>query len=129
MPNIPYGFSFGRNDGGFIIRHKDTTGLVTAIPMTKEDIIGFKHALDFKVSEMAAVLPGRSGSVQPIIVHPVENVSADSDIHQESVLLTMETPSLGQRMTFSISPDVAEKLATELPLLLAQMRATKPTRQ
>jgi hypothetical protein len=46
MPEIPLGFSFDEDDGGFILRRKDNDGTVTTIKLSAEDLFGLKASID-----------------------------------------------------------------------------------
>ncbi len=59
------------------------------------------------------------------MAYPVAKAGLWPDAVQENVLLTIEGPSSGRRITLSVPLPVAERMALELPGLLAQMRTRK----
>ena len=129
MAEIPLGLSFEESDDGFIIRRKSADGAVTEIKMTAEELYGFKGTIDHWSDRRMSTFQVASGSVQPIVVHVVAKAGLWPDAVQENVLLTVEGPSSAQ-MTLSLPLSEAERMALELPELLAQMRAAaNPTKQ
>ncbi len=129
MTEIPPGFSFEESDDSFFLRSKSAYGVVTEIKVKTEDLHGLKAAIDLWTNRKLSSFQTTSGSVQPIVAHPVAKAGLWPDAVQENVLLTVEGPSSG-RMTLSVPLSVATRMALELPGLLAQMRAAQnPTKQ
>ena len=91
-------------------------------------VLHFKAAIslwmDRKLSEYRVAF----GSVQPIVVYPIERVRLLSDAVQENILLTVVAPS-GQQVTLSFPLALADDLVAELSDLLAEMRAANPIKQ
>ena len=128
MPEIPLGFSLDKDDDCFTLRHKTAEGVISEIKMPAADLHGLKASIDLwsdrKISEYQ-VKPG--SGLQPIVVYPIAQVRLLPDAPQTNVLLTVAAPS-GEQMTLSFPLPVADRIAVELPELLARMRAPNPRR-
>jgi hypothetical protein len=126
MPEIPSGFSLDAADGCFILRHKTAEGVTSEIKMPAADLHGLKASIDLwsdrKISEYQ-VKP--SSGFPPIVVYPIAQVRLLPDVLHANVLLTVAAPS-GEQITLSFPLPVADRIAVELPELLARMRAANP---
>ena len=128
MTDVPSGFSFEPTDDGFVLRNKTADG-VTEIKVPAEQVLGLKAEIDLWSDRRMSTLQVASGAVQPILVHWVGRVGVWPDAVGENVLLIVEGLSGGQ-VNLSIPLYVADRLAVELPDLLAKMRtAENPTKQ
>jgi len=128
MPEIPFGLSFDQNDDGFVLRRKEADGSVVAITMAPEELVGFRTTVALWLDRRMSQARVESGSVQPIVVHPIAQVRLVSDALEENALMTVAAPS-GEQMTLSFPPGVADYIVAELPNLLATIRRARPARQ
>src|SRR5262249_1098192 len=128
MAEIPVGLSFDQDEEGFILRNKSADGSVTAIKVSAQELFGLKAQISLWIDRRMSGFRVESGSVQPIVVYPVAQVRLLPDAVQENVLLTVAAPS-GEQMTLSFPLPVADRIAVELPDVLARMRVAKPKKQ
>jgi hypothetical protein len=69
-----------------------------------------------------------SPGLQTIVVHPIAQVRVVADAMRQNVLLTVAAPS-AEQMTFEMSPQIAQHLASEIPAVLSEMQEGNATRQ
>jgi hypothetical protein len=126
MPEIPPGFSLDAADGCYILRHKTAEGVISEIKMLAADLHGLKASIDLRSDRKISEYQVEPGSgFQPIVVYPIALLRLLPDAPQTNVLLTVAAPS-GEQMTLSFPLPVADRIAVELPELLARMRAANP---
>jgi hypothetical protein len=127
VQSTPLGISLIREANGFVLRRKDAKGRIIAIKLSAEELFGLKANIALLTDRMILDAQVASGSVSPIVVHPVAQTQTQLDALGANLLLTVAAPS-GERMTLAFPEHVAEHLAAELPPLLARLR-TKTRRQ
>jgi hypothetical protein len=125
MQAIPLGISLTQVNGGFILRHKSPKGRITAIKLSAEELFGLRANIALLTDRTILDAQVESGSVCPIVVHPVAQTQTQLDALEANLLLTVAAPS-GERMTFAFPQRIAEHLAVEIPAFLARLRAATP---
>jgi hypothetical protein len=128
MPEVPFGLSFDQSDDGFILRRKNADGNIVAITISRDELFGLKATMSLWSDRMIQASQAESGSVHALVAHPIARVRLIADAVRENILATVEAPS-GEQMTLSLSKPVAEYIATELPAVLASLRADRPLKQ
>ena len=96
--------------------------------LSSENILNLAQTIALWQDRIISKYRTESGAVEPIFVLPVAQVRVISDSLAETILLTVVAPS-GQQMTHSLPQPIAAHVAEEIPLVLAQMGMTRPTRQ
>ena len=129
MPEVPFGLSFDQSDDGFILRRKNADGNIVAITISRDELFGLKATMSLWSDRMIQASQAEFlGSVHALVAHPIARVRLIADAVRENILATVEAPS-GEQMTLSLSKPVAEYIATELPAVLASLRADRPLKQ
>jgi hypothetical protein len=128
MTETPLGLSLDMDDTGFVLRRKESNGDTITVNFSEQEFWGLKATIELWTDRLMSARQVESGSVQPIVAHPVAQVRLHLDAVQANILLTVAAPS-GEQMTLELPPHVAQHLVDEVPPLLAQMSAAKSTKQ
>jgi hypothetical protein len=119
MPKIPIGVSLSQEGEGFVLRRKPPNGRVSTMKLTQEEFLSLKGTIDLWSDRLLSQSPVASGSVSPIIVYPVAQVSARPDALQ-NVLLTVRGRS-DEEMTLLFPPDVAQAAVAVISDVLSEI--------
>ena len=124
MAEIPLGLSIAETDDGFTLYRKGGSKNVLSFPLSREETFGLKAKLDLWHQQQLQYAQSKSGSVQAVVVHPVEAASVATEALQTGVLLSLKSPS-GESMTFRIPEEEARRVGKTLVELPSVQAATK----
>jgi hypothetical protein len=120
MTSIPSGVSLTERDDDYVLRRKQPDGTLIELPLSQAELIGLHTQLQHWKTRLLQSLQDKSGTVRPIIAHPVAAMAVAPDAFREHVLLTTQAPT-GEQMVLDLPRPVARKLAEDIPALLTEM--------
>jgi uncharacterized protein YqfB (UPF0267 family) len=122
---LPFGITLTPEGNGYTFRQKISGKKTITIRLSAEELYGLRATIALLTDRLRSNAQVESGTVSPIVVHPVAQVHPQLDALEANLLLTVAAPS-GEQMTLELPQDVAEHLVDQLPALLSQMRSATP---
>jgi hypothetical protein len=119
MSKFPEGLGIKEEDGGFTLA-RTINGVSTEVFLSFEETLGFMNTISSWKARHLEQLQVKSGQVQPVVVSQVARFGIGHNALKTDVLLSLAVPT-GEQTMFSIPPDLAQGIATQIPLVLAAM--------
>jgi hypothetical protein len=118
-----------REDGDdFILIAADATGVSSSIRLSESQVMGLAQSAPVFREKIALRHSPEGADVSAVLVTPVVNVALQPDSLGEDVLLTLISSTTG-RVTFGLSPLIAQLLVDHMPKVIEEIRSTKLSRQ
>ena len=112
----------------FVLRRVAEDGTITQMRLSENDILTLCRSIPNLQQEILSRHAPKGADHSPVSVTEVVRVGLGQESLGERILLTLIAPSGGQA-TFAIPPQIVNLLIERLPVHLAQMIGTKPTKQ
>jgi hypothetical protein len=127
MTDFPLGISLTETDDGFLLRRSMTDAAPVEFKLSQGELFALKETTALWTDRILSRRQVSTG-LQAIVAHPIAQVRVVADAMRQNVLLTVAAPS-AEQMTFEMSPYIAQHLASEIPVVLAEMQQGNTTKQ
>ncbi len=127
MIDFPLGISITDTEAGILLRRTSVDAPPVEFLLSEDELVGLKETVCTWSDRVLSQRQAATG-LHAVFSHSVEAARVSSDAMEAHVLITFRAPS-GEQVTFQMVPAVAEHLVTEIPTVIAEMKAAFGKRQ
>jgi hypothetical protein len=124
----PFFLDLKEEGDDFILIAADANGVASSIRLSEDQVMGLAQSGPVFREKIALRHSPEGADASAVLVTPVVNLALQPDSLGEDILLTLISSTNG-RVTFGLSPKIAQLLADHLPAVITQILSTKFSRQ
>lgn len=110
-----------KENDGFVLKVKGFDGAITNVTLTDSQVLTLANSALSLEERILAKRDARGGGAFAVMAVAVDQFRVQSDSLGQDLLLTVQSPN-GRQMVFAFPPHHAQRLATEVPMEVAEMQ-------